>query len=280
MSRMASEIPSAAAPEILVVDDNPEVLQLLMATLKVSGFRVRTAINGAFALQEAWQRPPDLILLDIGLPGMDGYEVCKCLKANTVLQNIPILFITGLNDDRGLVKALQCGGVDYIVKPFNSKDIQARVKANLDIHWQKQQLLSQPQQIPGEPFPGGKRGLRVLVAEDNPVNQEVVRMFLASRHHEVTIVTDGRQAVDAATNGAFDIILMDIQMPIMDGLSATAAIRAVESINGQYTPIIALTAYSDKQRALAAGIDRYITKPFTRSSLLDAIESLAAKRPK
>ena len=278
MSQETPTVHQTATPDILVVDDNPSLLQLLTAMLKSSGFEVRTAANGALALQAAWQQPPDMILLDIDLPGMDGYEVCKCLKANTVLQNIPILFITGLNDDQGLIKALQCGGVDYITKPFNAEDIQARIKVNLDLPQQKKLLLSQQNKPSKESHGNAKKGLRILVAEDNPVNQEVVRMFLASRHHDVTIVTDGKQAVSAAISREFDVILMDIQMPIMDGLQATAAIRAEQSVTGHYTPIVALTAYSDKQRALNAGMDRFITKPFTRSNLLDTIESLVKDR--
>jgi CheY-like chemotaxis protein len=271
---------SATVPNLLIVDDNAAVLHLLTAMLKSSGYKIRTAASGALALQSAWMQPPDLILLDIDMPDMDGYEVCKCLKANAVLQNIPVLFITGLNDDHGLVKALQCGGVDYITKPFNVGDIQARIKVNLDLPQQQKRLLSQQSRPVKEASGTAKKGLRILVAEDNPVNQEVVRMFLASRHHEVTIVTDGRQAVDAAATREFDVILMDIQMPIMDGLSATAAIRAAQSISGHYTPIVALTAYSDKQRALNAGMDRFITKPFTRSNLLDTIEELVKDRKK
>lgn len=279
---MAQQTPtvSPTTPSILVVDDNASVLQLLTEMLNTYGYKVRTASDGALALQSAWLQPPDLILLDIDLPGMDGYEVCKCLKANSVLQNIPVLFITGLNDGQGLVKALQCGGVDYITKPFNAGDIQARVKVNLDLPQQKKRLLSQQNRPAAQESADTKRGLRILVAEDNPVNQEVVRMFLASRHHDVTIVTDGKQAVDAAATHEFDVILMDIQMPIMDGMAATAAIRAAQSISGQYTPIVALTAYSDKQRALNAGMDRYITKPFTRSNLLNTIEELVLERKK
>jgi CheY-like chemotaxis protein len=280
---MAQQDPTAnqiKSPDILVVDDNLSILQLLTSMLKPAGFSIRTALNGAMALQEAWQQPPDLILLDINLPGMDGYEVCKCLKANTVLQNIPILFITGINDDQGLVKALQCGGVDYITKPFNFEDVQARIRVNLDLPQQKKLLLSEEKKRSNELINNAKRGLRILVAEDNPVNQEVVRMFLASRQHEITIVPDGKQAVNAATTREFDVILMDIQMPIMDGLAATAAIRAAQSVTGSYTPIVALTAYSDKQRALNAGMDRFITKPFTRSNLLDTIEALVKDRKK
>jgi len=272
-----------AVADILVVDDTPAVLQTLTLTLESVGYKVRTVANGALALEAAWQQPPDLILLDIRMPGMDGYEVCKCLKANAVLRDIPVIFISGLNDTQGQVKAYQCGGVDYITKPFRGEDIQSRIKVNLALPQQKQLLLNQSKHRRQEGTDKVERRLRVLVAEDNPVNQEVVRMFLAKHGHEVLIVPDGAQAVAAAADGDFDVILMDIQMPVMDGITATEAIRAAQAAEGQYTPIVAITAFSmqkDKERCIEAGMDRFITKPFTRSNLLDTVEQVAKERRK
>jgi len=274
-----STTPSESA-DILVVDDTPSILQMLTITLESAGYKVRPVGSGALALQAAWKQPPDLILLDINMPDMDGYEVCKCLKANAILKDIPVIFISGLNDTEGQVKALKCGGVDYITKPFRGEDVKSRVKVNLDLPHQ-QRLLQQSKQQPQEGAEKAERQLRILVAEDNPVNQEVVRMFLTKHGHDILIVSDGSQAVAAAAAETFDVILMDIQMPGMDGIEASTAIHEAQAASGQYTPIVALTAFSmkkDKERCIKAGMDRFITKPFTRSNLLDTIYQVVEER--
>lgn len=266
------------APDILVVDDTQSIRQLLTVQLKSWGCQVRAVENGALALEAAWNKAPDLILLDIDMPGMNGFEVCKFLKASSVLKDIPVIFISGLNDSEDQVKAYECGGVDYITKPFQGEDIQARIRVNLELPQQKENLLSEMASHPHSTPTSVGRRLRILVAEDNPVNQEVVRIFLKNRGHEVVVVPDGKKAVTAATTEHFDVILMDIQMPIMDGVEATTLIRAAEATSNRYTPIIALTAYSmkkDKGRCIKAGMDRFVTKPFTQSSLVDAIEIVA-----
>jgi CheY-like chemotaxis protein len=115
--------------------------------------------------------------------------------------------------------------------------------------------------------------MRVLVAEDNAVNQRLITRLLEKRGHEVKIANNGREAVDALTQGTFDLVFMDIQMPEMDGLGATATIRERELVSGWHQPIIALTAHAmkgDQERCLAAGMDGYITKPI-RPEELDAI---------
>ena len=127
------------------------------------------------------------------------------------------------------------------------------------------------------------RLLQVLLAEDNPVNQQVVRSFLTRRGHSVLIVGTGRDAVsavDKSENGGFDIILMDVQMPEMDGYEATGRIRAIEYLRGKRTPIIALTARAmkgDAERCLSAGMDSYLSKPFGRVEFLRVIEEVSAR---
>lgn len=267
--------------DILIVDDTPSSLRLLVVLLSSWGYKVRPVASGAHALQAAWKQPPDLILLDINMPEMNGYEVCECLKANAVLKDIPIIFMSGMTESQDKLRAFKAGGVDYITKPFQEEKIRACIKVNLDLLQQKQTLLNQPEQQQPDISEKAERRLRVLVAEDNPVNQEVVRIFLSKRGHEVTIVSDGKQAVSAAASGDFDVILMDIQMPVMDGVEATLAIRKAEAEHGHYTPIVALTAYSmehDKQRCLAAGMNRFISKPVTKSVLLNTVESMAVEK--
>ena len=133
----AAQTPAAS---ILVVDDTLPNLELLSEMLKERGYRVRPVPSGDLALQAARSNPPDLILLDIHMPEMDGYEVCERLKADEKLQDIPVLFISGLSETTDKVKAFRVGGADYITKPFQFEELEARVATHLDLRRQRRQL--------------------------------------------------------------------------------------------------------------------------------------------
>lgn len=130
------------SPHIMIVDDTPENLHLLSNLLRKADYRVSAFPHGNLALRAASQRPPDLILLDITMPEMDGYEVCARLKADQKLRDIPIIFISALDDTLDKTKAFQAGGVDYITKPFQVEEVHARVNTHLALHRSQQQLES------------------------------------------------------------------------------------------------------------------------------------------
>ena len=119
---------------IMVVDDISANLELLSNMLKYYGHRVRPALNGRQALQAAKSDPPDLILLDINMPEMEGFEVCRILKEDKNLKEIPVIFISGLSDKNEKLKAFSSGGVDYITKPFQIEEVYARVETHLKLH--------------------------------------------------------------------------------------------------------------------------------------------------
>lgn len=121
-------------PNILVVDDMPANLQLLTELLKQSGYRVQPVSSGEQAIQAVHTEPPDLILLDINMPGMNGYEVCKQLKSDATLNAIPVLFISALGETMDKIKAFAVGGVDYIMKPFHFAEVRARVQTHLTLY--------------------------------------------------------------------------------------------------------------------------------------------------
>ena len=120
----------AVTDDILVVDDAAESLKLLQGVLGDAGYRVRLATDGEMALLSAQMHPPALVLLDIKMPGMDGFEVCRRLKADERTRSIPILFLSGLEDEREKVKAFEAGGVDYIEKPIRTQEVLARVNTH------------------------------------------------------------------------------------------------------------------------------------------------------
>ncbi len=131
---------SNAIADILVVDDTPENLQLLSEMLKSWGYKARPVPSGGLALQAARSKRPDIILLDIHMPEMDGYQLCGHLKADNTLKEIPVLFISALNETADKVKAFECGGADYVTKPFQADEIHARIKAHLELHQQRSRL--------------------------------------------------------------------------------------------------------------------------------------------
>lgn len=135
---------------ILIVDDTPDNLRLLVKILESQGYLIRKALNGRMALQAAHRQPPDIILLDITMPEMDGYEVCQQLKASAVTANIPIIFISALDHIGDKVLAFEIGGQDYISKPFQELEVLMRVKNQLLIQQQQQQLVQQNQRLEQE----------------------------------------------------------------------------------------------------------------------------------
>ena len=134
---MSPQSREQSTSSILIVDDTPQNLQLLFRLLRDRGYNARPVSSGALALEAARQMPPDLILLDINMPDMDGYQVCERLKADPNLKDIPVIFISALNESLDKVKAFGFGGVDYIAKPFQAEEVEARVKTHLTLYHQQ-----------------------------------------------------------------------------------------------------------------------------------------------
>lgn len=144
---MTEPSPSPAPPNLLIVDDTPANLHLLTDMLVERGYRVRPVTNGRAALQAARIEPPDLILLDICMPELSGFEVCERLKADTALNRIPVIFLSALNEPLDKVKAFGTGGVDYITKPFQCEEVEARVRTHLGLRRLQAQLEDQNRRL-------------------------------------------------------------------------------------------------------------------------------------
>lgn len=140
---MVEPISQALKAKIMIVDDVPEIVTMLSRMLKKRGYEVSTYRNGAMALEAANANPPDLILLDILMPEMDGYQVCEKIKQNPALKDIPVIFISGLNLTESKVKAFHLGGVDYITKPFHLEEVEARVFTQIRLHMLQKNLVAQ-----------------------------------------------------------------------------------------------------------------------------------------
>ncbi|MFO1378778.1 MAG: response regulator [Chitinivorax sp.] len=249
---------------ILVVDDDPLNRLLLNKMLEDFGCQVSVADNGeagvALAAQALEQHRFELILMDWQLPGIDGFEAMRQIRALPGYADVPAIMVTAA--EMAQIQALQEHGIDhYLFKPFRRSVVLNLVRETLAGHAggclpQRRQHL---------------RGRRILVVEDNEFNQQVARELLEDAGAQVDVVGDGMQGVAAVESRAYDLLLMDMQMPVMDGVTATMAIRSQPRFH--HLPIVAMTANvlaEERQRCLDAGMNDFISKP-VQPELLDAV---------
>ncbi|HZN34498.1 MAG TPA: response regulator [Pirellulaceae bacterium] len=270
---------------VLVVDDNATNRRILKEMLTNWGLRptvvpgAREALAALDAARCAGRAFP-LILLDGMMPEMDGFELAARIKQQPDLVGASLMMLSSADRREDAARCKQLGVATYLVKPVRQSDLLDAIVNTLAAN------ASQSAPVDAEPPPAkqpavlqAERRLNLLLAEDNAVNQRVAVRLLEKRGHEVTVVGTGRQAVAAALAQPFDAILMDVQMPELDGFEATAAIRAAEHMHGGRRKIIAMTAHAmkgDRERCLQAGMDGYVSKPLQPEVLFAAIERPAA----
>lgn len=264
---------------ILVVDDNATNRRILLELLRNWGAQPVVAASGPEALgvvEHALRvrKPFRLILLDHQMPGMDGLQLAEQVVALSGGERPTMLLLTS-SGGRLEAERLEALGIRRAMrKPVIGSELLEVVH---DV------LGDSAVQVPAPecPLPASVRQ-RILLVEDSPINQKVARGFLEKWGHEVVTVENGRLAVEAFERERFDLILMDVQMPEMNGYAATAAIRAREQVNGGRIPIIAMTAEAmkgDREKCLAAGMDDYVTKPFVAEALYAAVAACRPQSP-
>ena len=263
---------------VLVVDDNATNREILHHQLSGWGVRETGVASGAEALAALRQAARegaayDLAILDWHMPEMDGLELARQIRADPVLNSLRLLMLTSSGPSDGGPQAAAAGIDRYLPKPVRQAELHDALCR-----------LVQPVTVAADPvsrrsFPLGKPprfSSRVLVAEDNPVNQEVALALLENLGCRVELANDGREALAALERQPFDLVLMDCQMPVLDGFAATAAWRQRESTAAaRRVPIIALTADVIKgvrERCRAAGMDDYLSKPFEQAQLVAILE--------
>jgi two-component system sensor histidine kinase/response regulator len=262
---------------VLVVDDNSTNRRLLVEILTRWGMKP-TAVEGGRAALMALEiakdmgRPFPLILLDGQMPEIDGFALAQQIQDHPDLVRSTVMMLTSADQLGDATLCRKLGISAYLVKPVRQSELLDMICKSL-------------QQVPadrGEVLRTQKATrsvscqARVLVAEDNAVNQTLARRLLEKRGYAVTVVGDGRAALAALDTAPFDVVLMDVQMPDMDGFEATAAIRQHEELSGRHIPIVAMTAHAikgDRERCLAAGMDAYVSKPIRPEELYATIEN-------
>ena len=271
---------------VLIVDDNATNRRILKEILAGWGMSTVEADSGRSALallkQAAGEnRGFSLVLLDAQMPGVDGFQVAAQTKQDPATATSALIMLTSAGFRGDAARCRELGIQAYLPKPIKHSDLLQAI----------QTVLSSPART--EPAAAlvtihslreGRGRFKILLAEDNRVNQVLAVRLLEKRGHTVVLVETGRAVLEALQNGSFDLILMDVQMPELDGLQATARIREDEKTTGRHIPIVAMTAHAmvgDKQRCLQAGMDAYISKPLSVKELFATIEGLfqASKEP-
>jgi signal transduction histidine kinase/CheY-like chemotaxis protein len=268
---------------VLVVDDNATNRRILTETMSRWGMRVRAAGDGASALQEIEQAektgdPFRLLLTDAHMPGMDGFELIHRVRQRPQLaQSMVIMMLTSSGQKRDVARCEDEGVAVYLVKPVRQGELKRAILRAIHVVPEPVLLAQEPRrQASLLEAPANFSPLRILLAEDNLVNQCLARKLLEKRGHTVVVAGNGREVLALLDQTPFDVVLMDVQMPDMDGFDATAAIRAKERHTGQHIPIIAMTAHAmkgDEERCLESGMDAYVAKPIRPAALFAAIEA-------
>jgi PAS domain S-box-containing protein len=291
-SEKVIEVGTIAPPEVLrgvkvlVADDNRTNRRILEAMLKrwemnstsvEGGEKALTALSSALEAGE----PYALILTDMHMPNMDGFTLIERIRQRPELSTAVIMMLTSSGHRGDAVRCQELGVAAYLLKPIRQHELREAIARVLSAREQKGAFPLITRYSLGD-TPESTAALRVLVAEDNAVNQRLTMRLLEKRGHQATLTTNGRQAVEALANQTFDLILMDVQMPEMDGFEATAAIREREKHNGTHIPIIALTAHAmkgDRERCMLAGMDGYLSKPIRPQELDALLQQYLVRRP-
>jgi two-component system sensor histidine kinase/response regulator len=266
----------------LIVDDNFTNRRVLHGMLTRWGMRPTSVEGGRAALQaleiaKSTGHPFPLILLDGQMPDMDGFALAEQIQKDPGLLAVTIMMLTSAGHLGDAARCRELGISAYLVKPIRQTELLDGICQVLN----KATIPKNRPLVTRYTLQENKHRCRVLLAEDNAVNQTLAFRLLEKRGYAVIVVGNGREAVEAFENNQFDVVLMDIQMPGMDGFEATAAIRAKEKLTGVHIPIIAMTAHAlkgDQERCLAAGMDGYVSKPIRTSELFSTIESMLSPR--
>ena len=278
-----AELESLYDMSVLVVDDNETNRLICQELLTHWGMKPITVSSGGEALEvlrreSAGNRPVRLVLLDVMMPNMDGFEVAERIAQAADIAGTTILMLSSAGRSEHIERAAECGVARCLTKPVTQSELLDAITNSLGVAAAN---ADRPKDLILATKPADFVPRRVLLAEDGLVNQKVATILLERRGHVVTIANTGEEVLDALGRDRFDLVLMDVQMPIMDGFEATAAIRKQEQTAGKHLPIIAMTAHAmkgDRERCLEAGMDGYLSKPFRPNELFNAVEQFEASK--
>jgi signal transduction histidine kinase/DNA-binding response OmpR family regulator len=285
------EIPDAAlAPaklladvHALAVDDNATNRLVLAEMLRSWGMRVEAAASASEALDRlqhagAAGRPFDLVVTDLNMPDHDGFELVGWMRADSALRDVAAIMLTSADQLGDAARCRQLNITRRLTKPASQSELLDAITTALGMARPDREAAGISEPAAAEPLPS----LHVLLVEDTLFNQKLAVGLLQKKGHRVTVADNGKEALRLLEEGDFDVVLMDLRMPEMDGMAATAAIREREKTTGSHLPIIALTAHAmtgDREKCLEAGMDGYLAKPIRAPELYAALETVLRQHP-
>jgi two-component system, cell cycle response regulator len=270
---------------VLVVDDIPANVKLLEARLSAEYFDVVTAMSGAEALAICERAECDLVLLDVMMPDMDGFEVCRRLKTNTATHHIPVVMVTALDQSSDRVRGLEAGADDFLTKPIPELALIARVRSLTRLKMVTDELrmraltsrdigIESPER---EAVADTGRNGRILIVDDRPASYERVASML-SKEHSVEIETDPSEALFRASDGKYELIIISLGLESFDALRLCSQLRSLDRTRN--VPILAITEPNDSARMLRGleiGVNDYLMRPIDKNELLARARSQVRK---
>jgi len=263
---------------ILIVDDNAANRRILTEVTTRWGMRSVAVECGIAALERMKEAEKSgagfrLAIIDSQMPQMSGFELAERIKKEPQLSSVMVMMLTSAGQRGEAARCRELGIAAYLLKPIRKSELLSAILTVLG----QGSDQSSSDLVTRYNSQATARSLRILVAEDNPVNQAVVVRMLEKMGHTLTIAHNGNQALSMLGSAVFDLVLMDVQMPEMDGLTATRRIRENEKATGSHIPIVAMTAHAmkgDRERCLQAGMDGYITKPLSSHGIEETIADI------
>lgn len=260
---------------VLIVDDNATNRQIFKEMTESWGLTTSEAKNAEEAVEllasaRKVSCPFDIMLLDCSMPGTDGFSLAREVKAMDSERRTRIILLTSMGEKGDISRCKELGITGYLLKPVRQSELFDAITMAMG-----HKAMGEETVITRHLIHDAKKRMKILLAEDNAINQKLALRLLEKRGHSVVIANNGKEALARLDEDIFDLILMDIQMPEMDGLEATAIIREREKRKGGHLPIVAMTAHAmkgDKERCLEAGMDDYVSKPIKPAELFAAIE--------
>lgn len=267
---------------VLIADDNDTSRHILSQSFRGWGMRPVDVSTGRTAIESMFEagalgRHYGLVVLDADLRDVSGFSVAEQIKSTPAISCPVIMMLASVVDPRAS-RCREMGIESYLTKPVTHSELYSAVASVFAPRRDSAPTNTASRRTPRR----SARSLHVLLAEDNPVNQELTVAFLQRWGHSVVVTGDGLRALEAYERELFDLIIMDVQMPVMDGFETTRKIRDIERKTSRYVPIIAMTAHAmagDRERCLAAGMNQYIAKPILEKALFVVIEGFAGARP-
>jgi two-component system cell cycle response regulator len=274
--------------KILIVDDEPLNVKLLTAMIPSEQYETASAFSGDEALKIVRDFRPDLILLDIMMPGLNGYDLTRILKSNTESRDIPIVLITAFSGSEYEIKGLEAGADEFLNKPVNKTELLTRAKSLIRLRQYKEQIKSRTCSINSVTSKKDENDCldnedlnlpTILIVEDNKIDAKLLQRYLHGEPYQIKFASDGEKAISRSQQERIDVILLDLLLPGKSGFEVCSTLKEME--NTQNIQIVAITGLSDlesKLKGIELGVDDYLIKPVNMHILRTRVKSLVKKK--